>query len=180
MRTSFNNILHECHTFLSKLIEKDLIIKYNHVGATAVLHDNSEFNDIDFICLVSSFANFHARLKTNEEFTKLNDNMIPDLESDYGDLLPLTSYKLTTKNCILNLIIIESETYYEAFNAATIVQREFNLNIVDKNDRVQFHEIFVKYYYKNHMKQNEIDYFPSITSNVTIVNNDKTSLEEII
>lgn len=179
MRTSFNNILHECHIFLSKLIEKDLIIKCVHVGATAVLHDNSEFNDIDFICLVSSFANFHDRLKTNEEFTKLNDNMKPDLESDYGNLLPLESYKLTTKNCILNLIIIESETYYEAFKAATIAQREFNLNIVDKNDRIQFHEIFVKYYYKNHKKQNEIDYFPSITVMISS-NNDEVKLDEII
>lgn len=166
--------------FLTKLIDKHLIIDYYHVGSTAVLSDKSLCKDIDFICLVESFKKFKDDLETKTEFNKLKDILHKDVE-DYGDLLPLISYRINSKesDLELNLILIENNSFYATYKEITDIQNHYKLNIVDKTDRINFHQIFVKYYYNSIKRALDPDFFAEIREYKKDIENE-FSLDDIL
>lgn len=158
----FESNLKQCQSFIAKLRHKNLILDFEHVGSSAVLNNYSDSKDIDFICRVESFAKFESDLKL-PEFAKLKSSLTKEIDSEYGDKLPLNSYRLITNEFELNIIIVESVTFYLAYIAATMIQKDYQLNIVNKAERINFHQTFVKYYYNSHKTESELNYFPEIT-----------------
>lgn len=174
---NYNDKLHNCNTLLAKLLTRSLIQSCRHVGSGAVLNDTSNAKDIDFICKVKSFKDFEKDLEL-PEFSKLANVLKKEINSDYEIRLPIMSYRLTMNDTDLNLIIIESETFYEAYKLATEIQIQYALNITDKEERINFHQTFIKHYYNSHKTDNEINYFPGMGEAKDIFS--EKSLEDLV
>lgn len=153
------NSIRDCEEFLQKLCTAGLIKHFYHVGSSAVLKDISKSKDLDFICLVESFSRFEQDL-SKPEFEKLNEKLNPEIHGEYAGNLPLNSYRINASSIDVNLIIIESFTFFQAYKCATEVQQVYNLNITDKKERIKFHHLFVEHYYNNYKTESDPNYFP--------------------